>query len=58
MLFRELSPLLLRKLDADERAQLVELVEDVAKSAGGITEARREMIEEMKARLLPVRRAP
>jgi len=52
MLFRETSPVL-NKLTSSERLQLVGLLEDVAKAAGGITVARQEMIDEVRAKLLP-----
>jgi len=56
LLFREMAPLLEQKLAAAEREQLVGLLEEVAEAAGGITQARREMIDEVRARLLPTRR--
>ena len=56
VLFREMAPLLSQKLATNERAQLIDLLEEVAKAAGGINEARREMIEEVRTKLLPTRR--
>ncbi|WP_448952601.1 hypothetical protein [Labrys neptuniae] len=55
VLFRELAPLFDKQLSRDERHDLVDLMHKVAEAAGGMTPARREMLDEVQARLLPQR---
>ena len=57
VLFRELVPLFEKQLAAGERKDLIDLMHKVAEAAGGMTPARREMLDEVQARLLPPKAA-
>ncbi len=57
VLFRELTPVFEKQLSVSERRDLIELMQEVAEAAGGMTPGRREMIDEVKGKLLPQRPA-
>lgn len=52
ILFREVADILEKRLSRAEREQLVELLGQVALTAGGLTSAREAAIEEVRMRLL------